>query len=71
MPRALIREGQDANALACHIADFLKANIQTIEAKKIICDFRAPMVAAFVFDAIEVAMKRADASIIEEVVIVE
>ena len=70
VPRALIREGQDANALAKHIADFLKANIQTIKATKIICDFRTPNVAAFAVIAIEAAMNGADASLIEEVVIV-
>ena len=71
VPRALVREGRDANALAKHIADFLKINIQTIRATKIICDFRTPSVATFVVAAIEAAMKLPDASIIEEVVIVE
>lgn len=71
VPRALIREGQDANALAKHIADFLKANIQTIKATKIICDFRTPNVAAFVVAAITAAMKLPSGSIIDEAVIVE
>ena len=71
VPRALIREGRDANALVKHIADFLRANVQTIKATKIICDFRTPNVAAFVVIAIEAAMNRPDASIIDEIVIVE
>lgn len=71
VPRSLIREGQDANALAKHIADFLKANVQTIKATKIICDFRTPKVAAFVVGAIEAAMKLPAGSVIDEVVIVE
>ena len=71
VPRALIREGRDTNALAKHIADFLKTNVQTIKATKILCDFRTPSVATFVVAAIEAAMKLPDASIIEEVVIVE
>ena len=71
VPRALIREGRDTNALAKHIADFLKTNVQTIKATKILCDFRTPSVATFVIAAIETAMKLPDASIIEEVVIVE
>ena len=71
VPRTLIRDSQDANALTIHIADFLKANIQTIKATKIICDFRAPHVAAFVVEAIEAAMKSPDASIIDEMVIIE
>ena len=71
VPRTLIREGRDTNALAKHIADFLKTNVQTIKATKILCDFRTPSVATFVIAAIETAMKLPDASIIEEVVIVE
>lgn len=71
VPRALIRDNHDAAALANHIADFLKANMHTIKATKIICDFRTPNVAAFVVDAIEAAMRSPDASIIDEVVIVE
>lgn len=71
VPRALIRDSQDANALASHIADFLKANMQTIKATKIICDFRTPRVADFALAAIETALKSPDASIIDEVVIVE
>ena len=71
VPRALIREGRDTNALVKHIADFLKTNVQTIKATKILCDFRTPSVATFVVAAIEAAMKLPDASIIEEVVIVE
>ena len=71
VPRALIRDGQDSNALAGHIADFLKANMQTIKATKIICDFRTPNVAAFVVAAIAASMKSPDASIVDEVVILE
>ena len=36
VPRALIRDSQDVDALAKHIVDFLKTNIQTIKATKII-----------------------------------
>ena len=71
VPRALIRDSEDADALANHIADFLKANLLTIKATRIICDFRTPRVADFVVVAIEVAMKCPDAAIIDEVVIVE
>jgi hypothetical protein len=71
LPRALIRDSQDSNALARHITYFLKVNMQTIKATKIICDFRAPNLADFVVVAIEAAMKSPDTYIIEEVVIVE
>jgi len=71
VPRALVRDGQDAHALSDHIGQFLRANIQTIHASKIICDFRTPSVPAFVVAAIEAAMENADASVIQEVVIIE
>jgi hypothetical protein len=71
VPRAIIRDSQDADALARHIAHFLKINLRTIKATKAICDFRTPRVAPFVVEAIEAAMASPDASIIEEVVIVE
>ena len=71
VPRSVIRNSQDTNALASHIADFLRANMQTIKATKIIFDFRTPNVAAFVVAAIEAALKSPDAAIINEVVVVE
>jgi len=71
VPRAVIRDSQDAGALVIHITDFLKANIQTIKATRIICDFRTPSVAPFVMSAIRTVMNSPDASGIEEVVVVE
>jgi len=71
VPRALVRDGQDAHALRNHIAEFLRANIETIKASRIICDFRTPSVPAFVVAAIEAAMESDDASVIQEVVIIE
>jgi hypothetical protein len=71
VPRALVRDGQDAHALRNHIAEFLRANVETIKASKIICDFRTPSVPAFVVAAIEAAMESTDASVIQEVVIIE
>jgi len=71
VPRALIRDGQDANALTNYIAEFLRANVETIKASKLICDFRTPSVPSFVVAAIEAAMEGADASMLQEVVIIE
>jgi hypothetical protein len=71
VPRALVRDGQDAHALKNHIAEFLRANVETIKATKIICDFRTPSVPSFIVAAIEAAMESADASVIQEVVIIE
>ena len=71
VPQSLIRDVQDADELAKHIGDFFKINMQSIKATKIICDFRTPKVAPFVNKAIEAAMKSPEASIIEEIVIIE
>ena len=71
VPRAVIRDSQDADDLIIHITDFLKANIQSIKATRIICDFRTPSVAPFIMSAIQTAMNSPDASGIEEVVLVE
>lgn len=71
VPRALIRDGQDVDALAFHIGEFFIANIRTIKATKVICDFRAPSVAAFVVQAIEAAAQHPDACIFDEIVILE
>jgi hypothetical protein len=62
---------QDVNALRDQIVEFLRANKQTIKATKLICDFRTPRVALFVVAAIEAAMSSVEASILEEVVIIE
>lgn len=71
VPRSLVRDSQDASALAGHIADFLRVNMQTIKASKIIFDFRTPNVADFVVEAIDLAMQRQEASIIDVLVILE
>jgi hypothetical protein len=62
---------QDVSALRDQIIEFLRANKQTIKASKLICDFRTPRVPPFVVTAIEAAMSSAEASILEEVVIIE
>jgi hypothetical protein len=71
VPRAFVRDMQDVNALRDQIVEFLRANKQTIKATKLICDFRTPRVAPFVVAAIQAAMSSVEASILEEVVIIE
>lgn len=71
VPRALVRDMQDASALRDQIIEFLRVNKQMIKATKLICDFRTPRVSPFVVTAIEAAMSCAEASILEEIVILE
>ena len=71
VPRALVRDMQDVSALRDQIIYFLRTNIQTIKATKLICDFRTSGVPSFAVNAIELALRNAESSILEEVVILE
>ena len=71
VPRALIRDMRDADLLRDHIAEFLRANVLTIRATKLVFDFRTPTVPRFVIDAIEAALLETSAADLEEVVILE
>jgi hypothetical protein len=69
VPRVFIRDLTDSAALSAQIVDFLRANRQTIRAKRVACDFRTPRVAPYVVTAIEDAMRSPEAEGIDEVVI--
>ena len=69
VPRVFIRKLKDSVSLSAQIVDFLRANRQTIHAKRLICDFRTPNVAPHVVSAIENAMRSPEAVGIDEVVI--
>ena len=69
VPRGFIRELTDSASLSAQIVDFLRANHQTIHAKRLLCDFRTPDVAPHVVSAIENAMRSPEAEGIDEVVI--
>jgi hypothetical protein len=69
VPRTLIRDRPDHSALSARIKDFLRANRQTIQAKRVLCDFRTPQVKPYVVSAIAEAMRSAEAQDIEEVII--
>lgn len=70
IPRALIRDMDDENALCKQIVEFLRVNAATVKATKIIFDFRTPKVKSFVIAAIESAMNSPEASTIEDAVII-
>ena len=71
VPRAVIRDLQDAHALRHRIEEFFQANAQSIRAKKVLIDFRTPSVPKFVTTAIQDAVACPDAAIVEEVVVVD
>ena len=71
VPRALIRDMKDSDALRDHIADFLRANIRTMRATKLICDFRTPRVQTFVVAAINAAIGGFGGYGLDEVLILE
>ena len=70
VPRVFIRALTDSTALSAQIVDFLRANRQTIRANRVLCDFRTPLVHAFVCAAIHSAFTGPEAAGIDEVVIV-
>ena len=70
VPRVFIRESKGSAALSAHIVDFLRANRQSIHAKRLLCDFRTPDVDPHVVSAIENAMQSPEAVGIDEVVII-
>jgi hypothetical protein len=69
VPRVFIRDLTDSAALSAQIVDFLRANRQTIHAKRVLFDFRTPNVDPYVVSAIEDAMQSPEAEGIDEVVI--
>ena len=71
VPRAAIRDHQDARALCRCIEEFFQANARSIRAKKVLIDFRSPNVPKFVSTAIQNAVACLDASVVEEVVVVD
>ncbi len=71
LPRALIREMKDTDALRQHIVEFLHVNARTMRAKKIIFDFGTPTVAPFVVSAIRLACDDAALALLDEVLILE
>jgi hypothetical protein len=71
VPRLLIRDQSDSEALCLSIGHFFRANATSIKASKIILDFRTPKVAPFVERAIDLSLHSPDISFIEEIVVIE
>ena len=70
VPRELVRDRQDIDALAASIGEFLRVNRETIKARRLAFDFRTPSVPEFTVAALNSAM-RAHGSDLEEVLILE
>lgn len=71
VPRELVRDSHDIDALASYIGDFLRANRDTIKARRLIFDFRTPSVPRFVVSALHQALVSDEDGLIEEVLILE
>ena len=71
VPRRLIRDRRDSQALCLAIENFFKANAATIRSTKVVLDFRAPKVAPFVELAIELSMRSPDLSFIDELIVLQ
>lgn len=70
VPRELVRDRLDVDALAASIGEFLHVNRETIKARRLAFDFRTPSVPEFTVAALNSAM-RAQESGLEEVLILE
>lgn len=71
VPRELVRDRRDIEALAVSIAEFLLMNREKFRSRRLIFDFRTPAVPAFVISALDAALKIAEDSGLQEVVILE
>lgn len=71
VPRMLIRDRCDAQALCLSIIEFYQINASLIKAKKILLDFRTPNVETFVERAIELSLRSSDAALIEELLVID
>ena len=71
VPRELVRDRKDVDALAASIAEFLLTNRETIGARRVVFDFRTPSVPAFAIAALDAAIKTDIGSALQEVLILE
>lgn len=71
VPRRLIRDQRDSEALCLSIEHFLRANATSIRATKLILDFRTPKVAPFVERAINLCLRSSELKLIDELVVIK
>ena len=71
LPRKLVRDSQDVDALARGIGEFLRLNREVIHARRLVFDFRTPSVPSFAVKALDSAILVDGDSPLEEVLILE
>ena len=71
VPRRLIRDQRDSEALCLAIEKFFRFNASTIRSTKVVLDFRTPKVAPFVERAIDLSMRSPDISFIDELIVLQ
>ena len=71
LPRSLLRDRKDAEALCQRIEEFYRINTLRIGATKVLLDFRMPNVEQFVQRAIEMSLRSPDVAFIEELIVID
>lgn len=71
VPRSLLRERREAEALCLCIEEFYRINAVKVGATKVLLDFRTPNVEQFVLRAIELSLQSSEIGFIEELVVVD
>jgi hypothetical protein len=70
VPRELVRDRQNIDALAASIGEFLRVNRETIKARRLAFDFRTPSVPEFTVAALNSAIRTQESGL-EEILILE
>ena len=71
VPRTAIRDLKSVDALSHHIEQFFRVNSQNILAKKVLIDFRTPIVSKLVIAAIQNVVACPDFASVDEIVVVD
>lgn len=71
VPRTLLRDHKNAEALCMCIEEFYKINAIRIHAKKILLDFRTPNVERFVQRAVEMSLRSEEVNFIDELIVID
>ena len=71
VPRSLLRDLNDAEALCLSLEDFYRINVARIRATKVLLDFRTPNVESFVLKAIERALRSPEVGFIDELIVID
>ena len=70
VPRRLIRDQRDSEALCLSIEHFFRANATSIRSTKVILDFRTPKIAPYVDRAIDLCFRSPNIRLLDELVVI-